>query len=137
MQSKLSNEVKSFIFTLPFWGNEVSLEKHRPNKEKYPVGKAQEPLIKINISTFIKRIDEKLKNHPDLKKRLEAQKAAAQASINQNSNENNSTTEQTISNTNNNISTNNVDNNTPGLNNEFSSDTSASLSNIYNEKYQF
>ena len=137
MQSKLSNEVKSFIFTLPFWGNEVSLEKHRPNKEKYPVGKAQEPLIKINISTFIKRIDEKLKNHPDLKKRLEAQKAAAQASINQNSNENNSTTEQTISNTNNNISTNNVDNNTPGLNNEFSSDTSASLSNIFNEKSVF
>jgi hypothetical protein len=128
--------VKSFIFTLPFWGNEVSLEKHRPNKEKYPVGKAQEPLIKINISTFIKRIDEKLKNHPDIKKRLEAQKAAAQASINQNSNENTTTNEQTNLNNNTNTSGANDANNS-SLNNEFSSDTSASLSNIFNEKSVF
>ena len=28
---------------MPFFGNDVSLEKHRPNKERYPVGRAQEP----------------------------------------------------------------------------------------------
>ena len=61
LQGKDSNEIKNFINSLPFYGNEISLIKHRPNREKYPSGKAQEPLIKIDLSKTIKRIDLKLK----------------------------------------------------------------------------
>ncbi len=129
MQNRKSEDVKSFIFTLPFYGNEISLEKHRPNKEKYPVGKAQEPTIKISISSFIKRIDEKLKAHPDLRKRVEAKQMA------ENNLDPNSISSSPSTNTTNNLSnlsTNEGSNN--NFSNEFSTDTSASLSNIFNEK---
>ena len=129
MQNRKSEDVKNFIFTLPFYGNEISLEKHRPNKEKYPVGKAQEPVIKISISSFIKRIDEKLKAHPDLRKRVEAKQNAENNLDPNNANSNvSSTTTNNLSN----LSTNENSNNS--FSNEFSTDTSASLSNIFNEK---
>ena len=35
------------------------LERFRPNGDKYSVGKVHESLIKIHMSTFCKRIDEK------------------------------------------------------------------------------
>ena len=70
LQSKDSNEIKAFINLLPFYGNEISLIKHRPNREKYPVGKAQEPLIKIDLSNTIKRIDLKLRENPELYKKF-------------------------------------------------------------------
>ena len=37
---------------LPFHGHDVSLEKHRPNGEKYPVGRPQEQTIKIDVIFF-------------------------------------------------------------------------------------
>ena len=112
-QGKGSEEIKAFIFGMPFYGNDVSLEKHRPNKERYPVGKAQEPEIKISISTFIKRTEEKLKAHPDRKR------------------------ERITSDTNNDsssISTSSSSTIESSLSSEFTSDSSASLSNIFNER---
>ena len=111
LHSRNSDEVKFFIFGLPFFGAEVSLEKHRPNKEKYPVGKAQEPEIKIHISSFIKRIEEKLKSHPERKRE---QRTSDDASA--------SSTFNSFSSTD------------TGFNSEFSTDVSSSLGNIFNEK---
>ena len=55
---------------MTFHGNDVSLERHRPNRERYPVGRPQEPNIKIEIGHFIKTIEEKIKNTPELMRRL-------------------------------------------------------------------
>ena len=60
LQTKDSNGIKYFINTLPFYGKEISLIKHRPNRDKYPSGKAQEPLIRISINDFNKRITLKI-----------------------------------------------------------------------------
>ena len=70
LQGTDSNYIKNFIFSLPFNGSDVSLEKHRPNKEKYPAGKITEPHIKIEVSHFIKRMEEKILNDPHLLKKL-------------------------------------------------------------------
>ena len=75
LKTKDSSGIKSFINILTVYGNEVSLIKHRPNKEKYPSGKAQEPLIKISLNSFTKRIESKLReNHNYSKKLKNAQK---------------------------------------------------------------
>ena len=66
LQTKDVNGMKNFINILPFYGEDISLVRHRPNKEKYPCGKAQEPLVKINMSEFKKRIDARLKKNPEL-----------------------------------------------------------------------
>jgi len=66
LQTKDVNGLRSFINILPFYGEDISLVRHRPNKEKYPCGKAQEPLVKINSSEFKKRIDARLKKDPTL-----------------------------------------------------------------------
>ena len=66
LQTKDFNGIKSFINILPFYGEDISLVRHRPNKEKYPCGKAQEPLVRINASEFKKRIDSRLKKNPTL-----------------------------------------------------------------------
>ena len=63
-------EIKTFINVLDFYGNDISLVRHRPNKEQYPCGKAQEPLIKINLSNFIKRIETNFKQNPKILKRI-------------------------------------------------------------------
>lgn len=34
-----SNEIKLFINNLKYYGNDITLEKHKPNKERYAVGK--------------------------------------------------------------------------------------------------
>ena len=62
--------IKNFISSLPFHGQEVSLEKHRPNREKYSAGKMTEPLIKIEVSKFIKKVEEKILSNPNLFKKL-------------------------------------------------------------------
>ena len=64
LQTKDANGIKSFIYILPFYGEDISLVRHRPNKEKYPCGITQEPLVKINASEFKKRIDVRLKKNP-------------------------------------------------------------------------
>ena len=66
LQAKDVNGIKSFISILPFYGEDISIVRHRPNKEKYTCGKAQEPLVKIKESEFKKKIDARLKKNPDL-----------------------------------------------------------------------
>ena len=70
LQSKDSNGIKSFINLLPFYGSDISLIKHRPNKELYPTGKAQEPQIKIDMSKYVKLVETKLKENPKLFKMI-------------------------------------------------------------------
>ena len=70
LQSKDSSGIKSFINLLPFYGSEISLIKHRPNRELYPTGKAQEPQIKIDLSKYVKIIESQLKENPKLFKRI-------------------------------------------------------------------
>ena len=77
LQASDSNYIKNFIFSLPFNGNDVSLEKHRPNKEKYPAGKTTEPRIKIEVSNFIKRVEEKILSDPKMLKKLKKSKNAS------------------------------------------------------------
>ena len=57
LQTKDTKDIENFINQLPYYGADVSLEKHRPNKEKYPVGRGHEPSIKIEIGRFIKKIE--------------------------------------------------------------------------------
>ena len=52
-------EIKNFIFSLPLYGSDVILERFRPNGDKYSASKITESLIKIQISNFCKRIDER------------------------------------------------------------------------------
>jgi hypothetical protein len=70
LQSRNWKGIEEFIKILPFYGDEISLVKHRPNGEQYSSGKAQEPLIKISLSDFIKRISARLKENPSLYKNL-------------------------------------------------------------------
>ena len=51
-------EIKAFIFSLPLYGSEVSLEKFRPSGEKYSATKLGESLIKIKLSKFCKLLEE-------------------------------------------------------------------------------
>jgi hypothetical protein len=117
LQARNSDDVKAFIVSLQFYGADVSLEKHRPNKERYPVGKAQEPEIKISISGFIKRIEEKLRAHPERKhevKNVSSVDAELTSSL---------TTGYSSDST-----------SDSALGSEFTTDVSASLGNIFNEK---
>ena len=122
LQQRDSAGVKSFIMTLPFHGSDVSLERHRPNGEKYPVGRPQEPNINIDLNKFVKSIEEKIKNSPELMKRLRegnkddaGNKALANAAGDGGDNPQKEKTAEELS-------------------REFSSDTSSSLANIFNAK---
>ena len=75
LQGKDAREIKTFINILDFYGNDISLVRHRPNKEQYPCGLAQEPLIKINLSNFTKRIETNLKQNPKFLKRISKKQA--------------------------------------------------------------
>ena len=124
LQQKDSAGVRAFIFNnLPFHGHDVSLEKHRPNGEKYPVGRPQEQTIKIDIGNFVKSIEEKIRNSPELMKRLrEGNKDNAEnkalANAAGDGGDNPQKEEKTAE----------------ELSREFSSDTSSSLANIFNAK---
>ena len=66
MQTKKCEDIENFINQLTFYGADIFMEKYRPNKEKYPVGKAIDPLIKIAIGRFNKNIEKKLKSNSEL-----------------------------------------------------------------------
>ena len=66
-QTKDAKEIENFINQLTFYGEDVFMEKHRPNREKYAIGKGHDALIKISISQFIKKIENRMK-HDMLKK---------------------------------------------------------------------
>ena len=111
LQTKEIKDVENFINLLPYFGNDVSLERHRPNKERYPVGRGHEPLIKIELGHFTKKIEEKIRANPELMRRLRGKDNEGNGP--------NGGGEQTPDN---------------DYNHEFSSDTSTSLSNIFNSK---
>ena len=112
LQTKDIKEIQNFIGLLPYYGNDVSLEKHRPNKERYPVGRGHQPLIKIELGQFTNKIEEKIRANPDLMKRLKGTRD-----------------------TEGNIPISNEENKTDNdYNHEFSSDTSTSLGTIFNFK---
>ena len=113
LQTKEIKDIENFINLLPYYGSDVSLEKHRPNKEKYPVGRGHEPLIKIELGQFTKKIEERIRANPDLMKRLRGSKESEGNMQN------------------NNINGPKMDND---INHEFSFDTSTSLANIFNSK---
>ena len=76
MQTRNSQEIENFINKLPYYGEDVFLEKHRPNKEKFAVGKGHEALIKISIGKFITRIEQKINsNNPELTKKYKVTNA--------------------------------------------------------------
>ena len=54
LQERTYSEIKEFIFTLPVIGTDISLERFRPNREKYSASKITESLIKIKVNDFIK-----------------------------------------------------------------------------------
>ena len=60
LQTKDTKDIENFINSLPYYGAEVSLEKLRPNREKYPVGRGHEALIKIELGKFVKKVEKKL-----------------------------------------------------------------------------
>ena len=108
LQTKDTKDIENFINLLPYYGADVSLEKHRPNKEKYPVGRGHEPSIKIEIGRFIKKIEKKITSNPDLMRKYKGGKEDD--------------------------SLNKEYKNEHDINHEFSSDTSASLANIFKSK---
>ena len=125
LQTKDSNGIKTFINSLPFYGNEISLIKHRPNKEQYPCGKAQEPLIKIDLSNYTRRIDARIRENPSFLKKIK----------NRMKEERNSNDDNTIKT--NYISSNikqNENNKEEEINKDFIGDTSFSLINIFDIK---
>ena len=50
--------IRNFIFDLPTFGFDVSLERFRPNGDKYSASKISESLIKIQLTNFCKKFDE-------------------------------------------------------------------------------
>ena len=59
MQVRNYLDIKNFIFSLPTYGTDVSLERFRPNGDKYSASKITESLLKISVSKFCQRVDEK------------------------------------------------------------------------------
>ena len=109
LQTKDSKEIENFINFLPYYGADVSLEKHRPNKERYPVGRGHEALIKTEIGKFVIKIENKINSNPELLRKIKGIKEDENKSADKNND----------------------------FNHEFSSDTSASLANIFKSKSIF
>ena len=128
LQTKDSNSIKSFINILPFYGNETSLIKHRPNKERYPTGKAQEPLIKISLNSFTKRIESRIKENPEFLKRIKSSQKDEKITVNIDNtkkNDNNSRDEKIKEENKSEEFANEIDK-------EFSGNSNVSLANILN-----
>ena len=102
LQTKDSKDIEHYINSLTYYGADVSLEKHRPNKERYPVGRGHEANIKIEVGLFIKKIEKRINSNPDLYKKIKGGKEE-QSQLKKESD----------------------------IGHEFSSDTSTSLANIF------
>ena len=62
-------QIRNFIFSLPVFGVDVSLERFRPNGDKYSASKITESKIKISLTEFCKRIDEVVGVDKNLKRK--------------------------------------------------------------------
>ena len=83
LQVQNYSSIRNFIVSLPIYGRDVILERFRPNGDKYSVGKVHESLIKIHMSAFCKRIDEKFNLGENMKN---MKKKSITLNINNNSN---------------------------------------------------
>ena len=63
------SDIRNFIFSLPIYGSDVALERFRPNGDKYSASKITESLIKIQLTHFCKRLEEKLHLELNVKKK--------------------------------------------------------------------
>ena len=108
LQTKDTKDVENFINQLPYYGDDVFMEKHRPNREKFAIGKGHEALIKISIGNFIQKIEKKINSNPELMRRY---KGVSEGD-----------------------SQNKDAKNINDINHEFSSDTSNFLANIFKSK---
>ena len=63
------SDIRNFIFSLPIYGSDIALEKFRPNGDKYSASKITESLIKIQLSQFCKRLDERFHIDQNTKKK--------------------------------------------------------------------
>ena len=127
LQTRNANGIKDFINLLPFYGNEISLIKHTPNKEKYPAGRPPEPLIRIDVNNYIKKIEVKIRENPELFRKMKNKQK--EEKLNQNE-ENNSLKSNVISSVVNQTENNNKK--IEEINKDFVGDNSFSLINIFN-----
>ena len=134
LQSRNSNEIKKFISLIPFYGNDVSLEKHRPNKEKYIYGKTQEPLVKIEISNFTKRLEKKMRENPEMFKKINHMKKSDESIIRSGSNDLNKNAFDYSSSSSNVTMKNEIAKKNINDLNNLNNDASTSLTNIFNSK---
>ena len=135
LQIQNYSSIRAFIVSLPIYGKDVILERFRPNGDKYSVGKVHESLIKIHMSTFCKRLEEKFHLEENMKNRKKK-------SINLNFNNNTNIDSPKSSNTNNYLF-HSKDSKRPSstqsspaiqgeeLNKGIASDSSSTLSNIF------
>ena len=127
LQTRNANGIKDFINLLPFYGNEISLIKHTPNKEKYPAGRPPEPLIRIDVNNYIKKIEVRIRENPELFRKMKNKQK--EEKLNQNE-ENNSLKSNVISSVVNQTENNNKK--IEEINKDFVGDNSFSLINIFN-----
>ena len=67
LQAREANEIEAYINLLPFYAKDISSYiKQRPNKEQFVADKVREPLIRIDVNNFYKRIEERIKLNPSL-----------------------------------------------------------------------
>ena len=129
LQTKDSIGIKAFINLLPFYGDEINLIKHRPNKERYTIGKAQEPSIKIDVNKFTKRLDMKLKENPEIYKKIKNMKTENRK---RESNENNILNNNIMSSVS--VSDEINENNKEDMDRDLIGNASTSLMNIFDAK---
>jgi hypothetical protein len=125
--------IRNFIFSLPMYATDVGLERFRPNGEKYSASKITESLLKIQVSKFCKRMNEKYNFEQMIKKK--------KSKIANNDNSNAPIISPKSSGTDNNLlSTNatnssgssiNTDSQREEMNKGIASDSSSSLSNVF------
>ena len=108
--------IKNFINNLTFFGRDVQLEKHRPNRERYPVGRIQEPSIKILIANFCNNLQKREGF------RLPNMSGSYNNNLNERGENKKNSSEKKLS---------------DDLNKEFSTDIATSFSNIFNAKSIF
>ena len=130
LQVNSSSEIKDFIFALPIYGMDISLERFRPNGDKYSASKITEPSIKIQISHFCKRIEEITHLNQNTKKRknknFEAKDSPKSSNTNNNLFSSNINSSSPLE-----ISEQNTDLQREEINKGLAQESSSSLSNIF------
>ena len=125
--------IRNFIFSLPLYATDVGLERFRPNGEKYSASKMTESLLKINVSKFCKRMNEKYKIDQMIKKRKNKVENNDNNNASINSPKSSSTDNNLLSasTTNSSSSSINSDPQKEEMNKGIASDSSSALSNVF------